>query len=103
MDVCEHKSDNIRYCSNPPKNKCIKCGKFYSVDAWAIGASGRSYFKGDIDLSEVRFTHENLKTLENALFIFTQYSDKHPEYGYGPKLHRLMEQLNKIKIRVGEI
>lgn len=26
---CEHKSDGNVYTSNPPQNKCIKCGELY--------------------------------------------------------------------------
>ena len=26
---CQHESDGSIYCSNPPQNKCIKCGGFY--------------------------------------------------------------------------
>lgn len=26
---CNHESDGMCYTSNPPKNKCKKCGKFY--------------------------------------------------------------------------
>ncbi len=26
---CTHKSDGMFYTSNPPQNKCIKCGEFY--------------------------------------------------------------------------
>ena len=28
-EVCKHESDGLRYTSNPPQNKCKKCGKFY--------------------------------------------------------------------------
>jgi hypothetical protein len=28
-EVCYHESDGLIYCSNPPQNKCIKCGDFY--------------------------------------------------------------------------
>lgn len=27
---CKHESDGIRRLSSPPKNKCKKCGEFYS-------------------------------------------------------------------------
>lgn len=26
---CEHENDGMVYCSNPPQNKCKKCGEFY--------------------------------------------------------------------------
>ncbi len=26
---CDHKSDGTVYTSNPPQNKCKKCGEFY--------------------------------------------------------------------------
>ena len=26
---CKHESDGLYYTSNPPKLKCVKCGKFY--------------------------------------------------------------------------
>lgn len=26
---CQHESDGLMYCSNPRKNKCIKCGEYY--------------------------------------------------------------------------
>lgn len=26
---CQHESDGNIYCSNPPQNKCVKCGEFY--------------------------------------------------------------------------
>ncbi len=29
VDGCEHESDGLVYCSNPPQNKCKKCGEFY--------------------------------------------------------------------------
>ncbi|AMN02091.1 hypothetical protein ABTQ09_18165 [Acinetobacter baumannii] len=29
---CKHESDGISRLSNPPKNKCKKCGEFYSAD-----------------------------------------------------------------------
>lgn len=28
-EKCEHESDGMIYCSNPPQNKCTKCGEFY--------------------------------------------------------------------------
>lgn len=29
VDRCQHELDGFRYISNPPQNKCIKCGEFY--------------------------------------------------------------------------
>ena len=29
QEPCQHESDGAIYCSNPPKNKCKKCGEFY--------------------------------------------------------------------------
>lgn len=26
---CEHVSDDMIYCSNPPKNRCTKCKEWY--------------------------------------------------------------------------
>ncbi len=26
---CQHEHDGMIYTSNPPQNKCIKCGEFY--------------------------------------------------------------------------
>jgi len=28
-NLCEHESDGMIYTSNPPQNKCKKCGEFY--------------------------------------------------------------------------
>lgn len=28
-DECKHEDDGMVYCSNPPQNKCKKCGEFY--------------------------------------------------------------------------
>ncbi len=28
-EKCQHKSDGLIYTSNPPQNKCKKCGEFY--------------------------------------------------------------------------
>tara|TARA_R110000868_G_C10693842_1_gene748595 strand:+ start:233 stop:508 length:276 start_codon:yes stop_codon:yes gene_type:complete len=29
IDRCQHEHDGMIYTSNPPQNKCIKCGEFY--------------------------------------------------------------------------
>ncbi len=29
VDRCQHESDGIIYTSNPPQNKCVKCGELY--------------------------------------------------------------------------
>lgn len=29
INRCQHESDGLIYTSNPPQNKCKKCGEFY--------------------------------------------------------------------------
>jgi hypothetical protein len=29
VNRCQHEHDGMIYTSNPPQNKCIKCGEFY--------------------------------------------------------------------------
>ncbi len=26
---CQHESNGLTYMTNPPQNKCLKCGEFY--------------------------------------------------------------------------
>lgn len=29
INKCQHEHDGLIYTSNPPQNKCVKCGEFY--------------------------------------------------------------------------